>query len=440
MRAATVSDVAPAPRRRGKVMALLAANLGNQGVTAVLQILTLPALLTHWSLETAGVWLLLNGYASILTLADWGLSAVAMNRVATLQAGGEERLAPRILGSAFAVVTVLVLAGLTIGNAIAAALARVDIVPVDHLLPFALLTLYFGLQSFGSLLEAPFRALDRTPEAVFLGTVARVVEWAFGIGALFVVPSLTSVALGFAAGKTLTFVAFLAYVRVRLGAFPLSFGLTEPGEMRRLVRPALAYLHFPVGNLLSIQATAIVVGHLLGPAFLTVYSAYRTLSRLVVQIFTSASYSVWPEFNRLQGQRRHAELERVYRATMRWVGAASTLVALLMPIAATLFVPIWSRGAFGLDAVLFGMLMVAAWTSSQAQVPNVLVVSFSRHGVLARWFLAASFLNVALAYLLGVRGGGTGVAVAAIAAEAVVLWVSLREARRCLNLHPAATR
>jgi len=435
MKAASAAQAAPVPSRRGKVLSLLSANFGNQGVTALLQIATLPALLTHWSLETAGVWLLLNGYATLFMLSDWGLSAVAMNRIATLYAEGEHALARRIYGSAFCVVTVLVVATVAIGNAVVGALAQVEIVPLDLVVPFMLLTVYFGLQAYGSLLDTAFRAMDRASEGVYAGALARIVEWAAGIGALFVSPSLTSVALGFAAGKVVTLVAFLVYIHVRFKAFPLTFRLSEPDEIRRLLRPAIAYLHFPVGNLFSLQMTSVLVGHLFGPAFLTIYSAYRTLSRIVVQVFSSASYSVWPEFNRLLGQGRHAELARVFKLSTKWSAAAATGVALAVPVAATLFVPIWSRGTFGLDHVLFGLLMAAAWLSSLAQVPNVLVVSFSRHAVLAQWFLLASVLNVALCYVFGRHVGQTGVALAAIVAEALILFISLREANRCLQAH-----
>ena len=95
--------------------------------------------------------------------------------------------------------------------------------------------------------------------------------------------------------------ALAVYLR-RLSPW-LSFGFrgASRSEVKRLLRPALAFMAIPLGNALSIQGFVLVVGWLAGGPGVVLFSTYRTMTRFPLQLMGMISSSVWPELSRSLG-------------------------------------------------------------------------------------------------------------------------------------------
>ena len=183
---------------------------------------------------------------------------------------------------------------------------------VRNLLLAARWTVVLSLVAFaGGLSEQLFKATHRYALGTLLGNLTRLAEWAGWMLGLLLVGSFSAVAftgLAFRAAGTL-----LSMAVARAGEPGLQWGLRHANSatVREMVRPAAAFMAFPLANALSFQGVTLLVGVLLGPLAVAAFSTYRTLARTAVQVTAMFSHSLWPEFSRLFGQGSLAELRQL---------------------------------------------------------------------------------------------------------------------------------
>ena len=66
--------------------------------------------------------------------------------------------------------------------------------------------------------------------------------------------------------------------------------------IKKLARPAVAALGFPLGFMMNVQGVRLVLGAILGPGALTVFVAMRTLSVVGMRIADTLSLVMEPEY------------------------------------------------------------------------------------------------------------------------------------------------
>ena len=68
-------------------------------------------------------------------------------------------------------------------------------------------------------------------------------------------------------------------------------------EIRRITRPALAFMGFPIGNALNLQGTLMAVGWALGPTEVVIFGTARTVSRVALQMVQMVNSTFEPELS-----------------------------------------------------------------------------------------------------------------------------------------------
>jgi O-antigen/teichoic acid export membrane protein len=420
-----------------RVVAGMGANSVGMAVTIGTQLASLPLFLAVWDTRTYGVWLMISALPAYLAMADVGMVTAAGNHMTMAMGAGQTALANRVFQSAQGFVlcvcgalALLVLPGIWWSAWPADA-------STDQRL--ALMALVAGvLVSFlGGLSEQLFKATHRYAQGTLLGNATRLAEWAGWMLGLLLSGSFAAVALG---GLLCRVAGTLLAMHVaRHGAHGLRWGLAHaaPAELRRMVRPAAAFMAFPLANALSLQGVTLLVGTLLGPVAVAVLNTYRTLARTAVQATAILSHALWPEFARLFGQGALAPLRRLAWRSAGWGAAQSLLLSAVLFALAPWLLRAWTHGEIGFDPLVFGLLMAYAAVAGLCHVPRVLLMSINRHGPLALWTLLAAALCVALAWLLSGPMGLTGAAAAMLTSEALLTGICLRLAG-CAVAAPAA--
>jgi O-antigen/teichoic acid export membrane protein len=214
----------------------------------------------------------------------------------------------------------------------------------------------------------------------------------------------------------------------------LRWGLNHANaqELHALLRPALAYLAFPLGNGLSIQAITLIVGALSGAVAVAIFNTYRTLSRIVLQLTASFSHSVWVEFSQLYGANDAESLQHIYRRGLRIGAAISILLSIAVIPIAPYLLQWWTHGKIEFDRPLFLLFVLATLIGGLAHVPRVLLMSTNCHGRLGLLYLGLSTLGVVTAFLLTTALGSSGALLASTAVEASMLYFSMTLASRLL--------
>jgi O-antigen/teichoic acid export membrane protein len=190
------------------------------------------------------------------------------------------------------------------------------------------------------------------------------------------------------------------------------------GEVRRLAGPAFASLAFPLGNALNIHGMRLVVGLVIGPPAVVVFSTLRTLSRLAMQPSSIINQLMEPEMALAYGGSRHDIFRRLFNHSCQvalWVSTASCLA---LGVAGERLLGIWTHGKIIMDWPLYTLLLLSA--AGNAVWYTALTASYAtnRH---VRVALVYSFVYgggaFGLAYILAKFSGLAGVGLALLLGE-----------------------
>lgn len=426
--------------------ARLAKGFGAQGfgqaVNTLIQLATVPLLLSVWGVALYGEWLLLTAIPVYLSASDTGFATAATHDMTMLTASGEQE---HVLES-FQSVWILIL-GASVALLFIVALV-VLIFPVGDWLNISMiggasagiiLLLLSGqvMASFQtSMVYAGFHCGGAYGLGQFLTAVIRVVE--FGLLALAVLldggPVMAAAALfaGRVAGT-------LAMRMVLWRANPdIVFGWRygNMATVRRLFGPAWASMGLTLGNALNLQGMVVVVGLALGPAATVVFSTLRTMTRFGMQLVSTVYNTVSPEISAAYGAKDMSLLRRLHhRSCQLAVWLALAVVAGLLLFGEPLL-RLWTRGAvdmhWGLMIWLLAILAVRAlWHSSL-----MLEYATNRHRAVAAVYCAANLLAMAAAYGAALSAGLNGVAVAVLISEIIMMVYVVRRSLRYLGETP----
>lgn len=416
-----------------RVVAAMGANAVGQGVSVLIQLLSLPLFLHVWSADTYGVWLMLSAFPAYLSMADVGMVTVAGNRMTIDIGQGQVAEANRVFQSA----QVFVLAA-------CAALALIS-VPLVWLMPGSVLqsadqrvalTALIGavlLTLWGGLSEALFRATERYALGTFLSNMVRLAEWAGWMGGLLLDGSLTAVAVG---GLLMRGAGTLWMGRLSgADAKGLQWGLAQASrsEVVVMVKPALSFMAFPLANAISFQGVTLLVGQQLGMASVAMFNAYRTLARVAVQVTGILGHSLWAEFSLLYGQGGASAVRPVYLRSA-WLGGLMALaLSMALFVVAPYLLRYWTHGVVEFVSVPMALMLAYATVGGLWHVPRILLLSTNQHIGLAQWSLVAALLVVLLTLTLGERLGISGVTLAMLLSEGLIAGVCLIFAQRFLT-------
>jgi alpha-maltose-1-phosphate synthase len=384
-----------------RVLAGMGANSFGMALSIGIQLASLPLFLYYWDTATYGNWLILSAIPAYLSMADVGMVTAAGNKVVMAMGKGDETEANRVFQSAqlFMAVVCSGVAMLAIPTALFVPLPGVS--GLDMRMALGLLSGSVLLSLFGGLYEVVFKATQRYAAGTMLGNLTRLIEWLGMMLGLVLSGTFTAVALGglvFRLGGIA-----LGMSLARRGNHPLHWGFAaaDRKEIRSMVKPALSFMAFPLSNALSFQGITLLVGALLGPASVAIFTTYRTLSRFAVQATAVLSHALWPEFSTLFGRGDMPALQHMFRKTFL-LGAAQAILlsAVLYPLAPWLL-QLWTHNAIArIPSLMFCMLLYAAIGGSW-HVPRVLLMATNQHARLASWSIVGGVLTVALAWMLG---------------------------------------
>ncbi len=424
---------------RARILAGAGANLVGQAVTAGIQLLSLPLFLHFWDTARYGKWVMLSAVPAYFSMSDGGMIPVAANKIAMLRASGDAVQANAVFQSALALVVaaVCLIAGAT---GLVLIVAGDGILDGDSRLALWLLVLATLVSLFGGLFDAGFRASGNYAEGVLLGNAVRAFEFLGLATGLAVGGTLATAAFGALAGRCAGSLALGQYCRRRFRF--LRWGLAEASlrELHALLRPALAFMAFPLGNALSIQAVTLIVGGLFGTVAVAVFNTYRTLSRLVIQLTSTFSLALWAEFSRLFGAQDRVSLQNLYYKALRIGAAISVLVSVGIIPAAPYLLRWWTHGKIGFDLSLFLLFAAATLVGGLSHVPRVLLLSTNSHSRFGALYLSFSAIGLAMTWIIAKPLGPNGAVLATIALEMALLVSAAALARRAIASLPREAR
>ncbi len=408
---------------RTRVVAAMGAGAFGQLISIAIQVGSLPLFLLQWDVQRYGVWLMLSAIPAYLSMADVGMVATAGNRMTMEMARGQVALANRIFHSATAFMA-LVCLGVALVSVLVL-LSGATGLPRDQAWALWLLILTVLLALFAGLSEAVFKASDRYAQGAMWGNLLRLAEWGGALSGLLWSGSYTAVAAGGLLARALGLVWVMRQAARQSNGLTWGWRHASEGEVRAMVRPAVSFMAFPLANAMTFQGGTLLVGHLFGPAAVTVFNAGRTLSRIAVQITSVFAHALWVEFSRLFGLVQLEVLSGVYARSLRTGMWASLGLSALLFAVGPILLQVWTHGRIAFMPSVMGVLLVYAAIAGIWHVPRVLLMACNQHVNLAPWSLALAGLMLVLSYLMGLRWGMVGVGAGMLVSELIMAIVSL---------------
>jgi O-antigen/teichoic acid export membrane protein len=430
----------------------VSANLFAQVVTVVIQVVSVTVLLRFWGKDLFGEWLIISVVPIYLVIGGVGFSSVGGSEMTMLVAQGRRREALEVFQSLWAVMcglsvalASLVLTFLLIvrGEYLIAWLHFSSLSASEISLIVIAFLAYVMLNLQEGLLDAGFRCEGNYALGVVLFNFTRLIEWSL----LFLVVALGATPVGAAfallGGRLLGAILEMRWLWKKSSWLVYSFKHAKYATIKRLLKPTSAFILFPVGEVTILQGMLIVVGAVLGPAAVAIFSTYRTLTRLAVQASGLIYRAASPEISAAYGVGNLNLARKLYYDTASLGFWVSLIAALLVMVSAGWFIPLWTDGAIHLDYLLLYLLLGAAITDSLWQTGRTVLVSANRHIYIAVVYLMVTAVAIFLSYVaMSVFGVVAGAALGLLVSNLIMIPCATRGALEMLrgNVSPYVLR
>jgi O-antigen/teichoic acid export membrane protein len=408
----------------------------SKAASTVIQVVQVPVLLHYWGRSMFGVWGILTGIPIYLSFSNVGFGSVAGNEMTMLMAREEQDAALSVFQSCWWLIS------LVMGVMMVLMCVALYLLPVGDLLNLTLLSehdvkwalFWLGLSvMFGQLeqlLQSAYRCITRYSYGNFMKSCLSLL--AFGVQLIPIMKGYgpRTTALVFALAN-ITGTLFMC-VMVKRDIPWISYGWSRASfqQIKRLTRPSLAFMGFPLGNALNIQGSQMAVNYALGPDKVAIFITARTVSRLALQAVEMVKNTVWPELSIAFGAGNMELVRTLHRRACQIALFASMSVVVIVAVFGPTFLHKWTLGKVPASPWLVGILLVVVVFYSLWSTSSTLVAAINLHERLATVYSIATGVTVVLTYFAARKYGLFGAAGSLLLSELImdiyVLPASLR--------------
>lgn len=413
--------------------------VGAQAYAQLLQLVVrlaeVPVFLLIWSATRYGEWLVVAAIPSYLTFADGGFATTSAREMTIRLASGDRRGALAVYQSSQAlllligVLGVLLGAGVLYGTPLVAHYAPQGAGDVRLALLVLMVYVVLGFQT--GLSYGVYCAEKRYARGTVLGSTFLLVDLLASVAGGWLLDTVVGAALGLLASRA-TLLACYALTLRRVAPWCHS-GLAHASraEVARLALPSLGSMAIPLGIGGNISGMRILVGAVLGPAVVPLYSAMRTLARSAQTPMLFVIRILEPELAIAFGAGDLDTVRLLLRKACQiatWSGIVVT--ALMLAIAWPLF-PIWVHWRFALDPASFLLLLAASAINGFWYTALQVAYATNRmHRIAVPFAVIYGFVCIALGWLL-MRGMGLpGASLALVLVELAMTAIAVPQALR----------
>jgi len=394
--------------------------------STVIQFVQIPVFLHFWSVPLYGEWMIVNSIPAYLSFSNVGFGSVAGNEMTMLVAREDRAAALRVFQSCWWLIAIICTATIILLS------GTLYYLPASRLLRLTTLgesdtkwiIFYLGvsvlLGQLEQLLQSAYRAVGRYPYGTFLKNMFSLFAFGCMIGAVTLGAGARTTALVFASVNVAITLFFCILVRRDIPWIEYGWQHASFAEIRKLARPAFAYMGFPLGNALSLQGSLLAVGYALGPTEVVIFSTARTVSRVALQMVQMVNNTFEPEMSIAFGAGNY-ELTRIL---LRRACQLALLVALVLVLVMLTFGPWflvhWTGGHVPPSRPLLSILLVVVVLYALWSTCGTLMTSTNQHQRLATYYILGTSVACVLCYVMARAYGLYGAAASLLISEVVM--------------------
>ncbi|MBB5344681.1 lipopolysaccharide biosynthesis protein [Tunturibacter empetritectus] len=410
--------------------------------TTVIQFVQIPVFLHFWSVPLYGEWMIVNSIPAYLSFSNAGFGSVAGNEMTMLVARDDRAAALRVFQSCWWLIAFICTATIALLS------GTLYYLPASRLLRLTTLgesdtkwiIFYLGvsvlLGQLEQLLQSAYRAVGRYPYGTFLKNMFSLFAFGCMIGAVTLGAGARTTALVFASVNVAITLFFCILVRRDIPWIEYGWQHASFAEIRKLARPAFAFMGFPLGNALSLQGSLLAVGYALGPTEVVIFSTARTVSRVALQMVQMVNNTFEPEMSIAFGAGNYELTRTLLRRACQLALLVALVLVLVMLSFGPWFLVHWTGGHVPPSRPLLSILLVIVVLYALWSTCGTLMTSTNQHQRLATYYILGTSVACVLCYLLarayGLYGAAASLLVSEIVMNLYVVPACLRIARDTL--------
>lgn len=411
----------------------IAANAYAQAVTLAIQILSLPILINIWGLERYGQWIVLASIQGYFSLTDLGLMAAVMNRLTNMDSLSVQKGERKTL---YATSLSFCLAMGVLVTTLSAVIILLHVEPNQYLtedsaLALILLIAHSQVSLFNTGVDAAFRVQNKYATGTTALETVRAIEWIVGMTAVHFYGTMTSLAFGMLATRTvmlgslLISASYMGYeCRMQKANIQLSLLLS-------LKNSAGSWFSVRITDAIAIQGITLAVAHFFGAVKAAEYNAYRTVSRIIVQLTSAVANSAWPMIAREYANNNKLALKELTTTNLFIAACSAGVIAILMNVLFPYILHRWTHDTIDHDQLLAVLFLAASFLASISYMARIILMATDSLQSMALAYKVSTILAVALIVFLASGDSNLhSTALAVLLAELTTLYVGLRAVRK----------
>jgi O-antigen/teichoic acid export membrane protein len=392
----------------------------------VIQFIQIPVFLHFWSVPLYGEWMIVNSIPAYLSFSNAGFGSVAGNEMTMMVARDDRDGALRVFQSCWWLISLICTATIVLLS------ATLYFLPAAHLLRLSALSesdtkwiiFYLGvsvlLGQLEQLLQSAYRAIGRYSYGTFLKNLFTLAAFVAIIASVALGMGPRAVALVFASINVAVTIFFCILVHHDIPWIEYGWQHASFNEIRKLFRPAIAFMGFPLGNALSLQGSLLAVGYALGPTQVVVFSTARTVSRVALQLVQMVNFTFEPEMSIAYGAGNYALTRTLLRRACQLALLVAVVVILVMMTFGPWFLTHWTSGHVPPSRNLLGILLLVVLLYALWSTSATLMTSTNRHQRLATYYILGTSLTCVLCFIFARIYGLYGAAASLLISELVM--------------------
>ena len=391
-----------------RIYASVGANIFSQAITILIQLASVPIILSQWSLSVYGQWLMLTAIPSYFALSDLGFLTVIVNKMTILAGQKNHAKVKSLFHSAiclcFGVITFSLVSVILVCFFIDSGILKL----FNNKLALIALVITGVLSLSSRLIDAVCRSQGEFALGAYLLQGIRLFEWMLLLLGIVLFNDFLSAALLQLIGRVIGLSSVIIFASYRHNNLTWSIQHANKQDLKELIKPAISFMSFPVANALSFQGMTICIGVIFGPAYLAIFNTYRTISRIIVQCVNVISNSIGPELSRQFGEGDNKAINTIHSKGRMITIFSSLSVCVFLIIFGNFLLHLWVGDKIPYEASLFYGFLFVAFLNASWQIELVYLTSLNRHMKISLVYLFASLIMLTLLYIIGNDFGHLG--------------------------------
>jgi O-antigen/teichoic acid export membrane protein len=401
-------------------------NSAGRLFSTLVQLVQVPVFLHFWSVPLYGEWMIINSIPAYLSFSNLGFGSVAGNEMTMLVARDDRTSALRVFQSCWWLISILCTTAIILlcGSlyylpaSLFPKLSSISDSDAKWIIFYLGISVLLG--QLEQLLQSAYRSIGRYPYGSFLKNTITLIAATSMIAAVALGrgPRVTALVFALVNAAGTIFLCFM--VRRDIPWIEYGWQHASLDEIRKLARPAIAFMGFPLGNALNLQGTLLAVGYALGPTAVVVFGTARTVSRVALQMVQMVNGTFEPEMSIAYGAGNYDLVRALLRRACQLALLVAVVIVIVMLSFGPWFLTHWTGGHVPPSRPLLSILLLVVVSYALWSTSSTLITSTNQHQRLATYYILGTALSCILCFFLARAYGLYGAAASLLISELVM--------------------